>query len=502
MTGTIGFMSGAATRRRPSGAESTAGTLVTTAGPTIIASSTPGSAGSQNTISISGTGTILVNGLSPGGIGVIALYVIDHSVFQENSNSDWWGPITVSGVGATPLTSPLPVVRLSNNTLAASQASGTAIGTLSVTTGLHGGTIGAGAYTWTYAVSGTGSSNFQVVGGILQSAVTNLSGGPYTITITATPNLTISGGPFALSATITVGVGLSAPAQAAAAGFHSLVFSDDFTTTSTIATSAGATSGFNWYWWSQGVNSASQYNVNTTYVPGVTDGLSTATGASSGVLSLTTNNDGYSEALITVPQNATSATRTGTFNTGYMEAYLYATPIVPVGNGFFSNGDPAWWMFDVKSFSFVNGDFIAECDILEMYPSGDTGSTILSLQGLINWQANALVPTGTSDFSNLWPNDVSTNFGTPAAGWHKWGCLWQGNGTTGTVQFYLDDNLLVFPTMANVNPSGSQFILNHSGATPTTGLTAMPGAFMYLILGGSKSGWPLLVDWVRVWQTP
>lgn len=100
-------MKGPHRMKSPTLTESPDGTTVTTAGPVIVASSTPGVAGAQNSISISPSGTILVNGHSPGGIGVIELYKTNHSVYQFNG-TDWYGPITAKSTGPSPI--PTPVV--------------------------------------------------------------------------------------------------------------------------------------------------------------------------------------------------------------------------------------------------------------------------------------------------------------------------------------------------------------------------------------------------------
>lgn len=196
-------MAGALSRRR----EASAGTQITTVGPTFTASSTPGSPGSQWTVAIAPTTlAININGTPvPSTANVVELYYIDSTICQFNG-TQWYVGVTASSFG-TLLASgtPLPTISLSASTLPPSSASGTVIGVLSVTTGLPNGTIGTGAYTWSYALSGTGSSNFQVVGGNLQSAVANLTGGPYSLTVTATPSSTITGGPFTLAASISIG---------------------------------------------------------------------------------------------------------------------------------------------------------------------------------------------------------------------------------------------------------------------------------------------------------
>lgn len=186
--------------------ESSNPTAVTTVGPAINASPTPGSAGSGNLLTITSGGQIALNGVvisaySPTA-GVTELYYIDHTCWQFNG-TNWYGPVTATSPGnSTPVTSPVPLVSLSNNTLAANSASGTTVGVLSVTTGLPSGAIGTGAYTWTFALSGTNAASFQVASGALETAVANLATGTYTFTVTATA--TGVTGSYTLAVTVTV----------------------------------------------------------------------------------------------------------------------------------------------------------------------------------------------------------------------------------------------------------------------------------------------------------
>lgn len=96
--------------------ESPAGTTVTTVGPSINASPTPGSAGGGNVLTITAGAQIALNGTTLGGANVIKLYytgastgangALSHSAYQENASLNWFGPITASSVGAQ-VSSPL-----------------------------------------------------------------------------------------------------------------------------------------------------------------------------------------------------------------------------------------------------------------------------------------------------------------------------------------------------------------------------------------------------------
>jgi hypothetical protein len=187
------------------GGESTDGTSVTTVGPAINASPTPGSTGSGNLLTITSGGQIALNGVVisaySGTSGVVELFYLDHTAWQFNGTS-WFGPITATSPGGGPVTSPIPTISLSGNVVETSSPVGTTVGALSVTTGLPNGTIGSGAYTWTLTLSGTNAGDFQVYSGNLQTAVSSLAAGSYTLTVTATnPGVT---GSYTLPVTVMV----------------------------------------------------------------------------------------------------------------------------------------------------------------------------------------------------------------------------------------------------------------------------------------------------------
>jgi hypothetical protein len=82
-------------------AESPPDTLVTTVGPSINASPTPGSAGTGNALTITAGAQIALNGTVLGGANVIALYYNgNHTAYQQNTSLNWFGPITASGTGS------------------------------------------------------------------------------------------------------------------------------------------------------------------------------------------------------------------------------------------------------------------------------------------------------------------------------------------------------------------------------------------------------------------
>lgn len=184
-------------------AESQDGFSVPTNGASINASTTAGSAGSGNVITIVG-GQIAVNGTVIGGAAVTALYYIGHTAFQFGSGA-WYAPITAGGTGTGPVAAPQPTVALSNLTVA-NGVSGATVGAISTATG-------AGTFSFSYTLSGTNASSFAVSGGNLVTA-SALAAGSYSVTITAT-NAAILNGPWSTSFTISAGsnAGVSFPAS-------------------------------------------------------------------------------------------------------------------------------------------------------------------------------------------------------------------------------------------------------------------------------------------------
>lgn len=286
--------------------------------------------------------------------------------------------------------------------------------------------------------------------------------------------------------------GPAVPAQAAAAGFHTNVLNDDFTTTTTVAPNAAPTGGYNWYWDATGITSASQYNVNTAFIPGTTDGAPTASGASTGVLTISGTQNTFSSGLKSTFQTQVGANKAGSWNHGYFEAYLQFNRIVQ-GSGGPSGGWPAFWLWAVEALSPVSGQITAECDIMEYFPAGTAGATGTFISTMHNWANTNFAAAGTDDFNTNGSNVPGTQ--PSNSGWHTYGCLWQGNGTTGTVQFYIDN---VLQTMSGTTTT---FTLTAANTSPTAGLSAMEADHMSIILG-SSNGWPINIDWVRVWQAP
>lgn len=421
--------------------ESPAGWTVPTNAASIVASDTPGSPGTGNSLTIVG-GQIDNHGVLLGGSSVIQLYYIDHCAFQFNG-TDWYGPITSGGTGALPLTSPLPTTSLSNSSLSAGQPSGTVVGTLSTTTGLPSGTIGTGAYTWTYTLTGAGSGNFAISGSNLQTAIANLSGGPYSFTVRAT-NAAVSGGAFfTLSVTIAIGTGFVAtPID----GTYALTFDEEFN---------GSAYDSN-VWWNQ--LNTTWYNANS----GTTPANVTVSG-SAAILALTLRTPGNFTSYDGVLMFTKTAVADGNAGNWYIEARCRLP--APNNTGFW----PAFWLNH-----FPDGTF-PEVDINEWYGN----------------QPNNLPATYHDPGGIAVGGSPDVGLGNLGNSYHVYGFLW----TPSVLTWYVDG--VVFFTMNNgangasisTGPYQCLLQINANGFDPANTMSAttnLPGLFK--------------VDYVHVYQ--
>lgn len=411
--------------------ESPAGWTVPTNGPSIVASNTPGSPGTSNILTIIG-GQIYNNGVLLGGGGVIQLYYIDHCAFQYNG-VDWYGPITSTSTGVPPLTSPLPISSLNNSSLAASQPSGTIVGTLSTTTGLPNGTIDTGAYTWTYTLSGAGS-NFIISGSSLESGVANLSGGPYSFTVLASNAAVSSGATFSLPVTITVGSGsVATPID----GTYALIFDEEFNGTTVDSSMWWNQTDPTWYSSTAGITAAN---------------VSVAGSAVTCALTLRTpgNYTSYDGVLMFTKDAAAD----GSAGNWYAEARCR----LPAANntGFW----PAWWFNH-----YPDGTF-PEIDCNEWY----------------GYQPNNLPATYHDPNNNQFGVSPNVGLGNLGNGYHVYGFLW----TPTVLRWYIDG-----VQYASVNNGASGIVIstgpyqcllqiNANGfdsANVMSGTTNLPGLF-------------------------
>ena len=271
------------------------------------------------------------------------------------------------------------------------------------------------------------------------------------------------------------------PAPAATYGYNTLKLWDDFTSLSTIDVNNTLAPGFNWY---------IQNSQGKTYTqaPGCckVDGT---------ILTFTpkTNLGGW---LCTCGW------------TGISPNYTVGNAIAPTGAYFEArmssagrdtNGPwwPAFWLYDnqitiniaaANNFPW-NGNHYAEIDIMEKFGVDTTVlSTVWDWSGFT--QPSTPIAAGTH-----FPASGTLNF----ADFHTYGCLWvpaSKNGGTGLIQFFID----------GVHQAGIDVTYSQTGASPEGNGTI--GQFYCLdtsVLGynlqiGSGAAWPILVDYVMVWQ--
>jgi uncharacterized protein (TIGR01370 family) len=271
----------------------------------------------------------------------------------------------------------------------------------------------------------------------------------------------------------------SPPAQAAAAGFNTLVFSDDFTSTSTVTLTNSGTPRpqFSWFPAAWGGNlTSTNVQVNTTWTAadanmqaqGVSPTSPTLANASAagGIVKL---QGGASNAtLISVDGASLTLPTTGVWNTGYFEAYIQYRP-GDLNATSSARGWPAFWAWtvtDLRGLGFGGSTFsgpYTEVDFWE-YATIATGT----------WGGGAFHGSMSGGYSYTTPGVTIDN------NWHTIGCRW----TTTAVDFYYDNNHVGTTTApSSTLAGGQQFIMLGCGLYITQPLAI-----------------PMFVDWVRVWQ--
>lgn len=270
-----------------------------------------------------------------------------------------------------------------------------------------------------------------------------------------------------------------APGPAAAAGYNTLTFSDDFTSSSTIAPTKTTSSGYNWYW---GLQAATSGNPTTCWSMNTTAMASSISNGNSGGGSYASINGGIltitgpafpNDALMTIPGwalNTGGAVRpaAGNWQYGYFEGYLqFNTTHI---TGVQANGWPAFWMWGAEGLNsegFVSSALNAtttEFDLIEAFGTIFGG-------GAGSWGSAVHQPAGSTTV-------YSTSLTNADNNWHQYGILW----TPGNIAFYLDNAL-----QGSHSTSGWSIATQH----------------MFMIMGtGNQSGGQMNVDWVRVWQAP
>jgi hypothetical protein len=206
----------------------------------------------------------------------------------------------------------------------------------------------------------------------------------------------------------------------------------------------------------------------------------------------------WADALMTLPSSQNGATGAGTFKRGYFEARMQFGHIVagagaPAGAGP-TGGWPSFWSFQSALGAASAGVQSSEVDFMESYPGGTAGANSTYAHTMHNWISNSGGYTATDQYNTNANNFDSAHQGADDA-WHTHGCLWTGDDTTCQISFYMDNILLTSPASG-----GTQFFNYNTSMAHTAGMNALPPAHMILHLGCATSGWPVNVDFVRVWQ--
>jgi hypothetical protein len=285
------------------------------------------------------------------------------------------------------------------------------------------------------------------------------------------------------------------------------------------------------------VNTGTVYAVGgslTSTAPASPTGAQTATGV------LTINGNA---AISTVPTNGTRAAAStpyspmqNSFQHAYYEARIQVNPHQTVSGGW-----PAFWSWGTNQFynaeleaqwdagspanAAPNYLVVAENDFVETHPYVFTlnGATynFYGINTLHTWSNRRDISnTGSNNINQMQSlSGTSENIFAAATdgNWHTYGCLWVlTSGTAGTssaqgyVEYYLDNNLIAhasgvtrYLTGVGTGTSSGAVQTNPAGivtyTAPEGGLDAQEMEHMFIILSAA-SGWPINVDWVRVWQ--
>lgn len=257
----------------------------------------------------------------------------------------------------------------------------------------------------------------------------------------------------------------NAPSPAAAAGFTKTVFCDDFDSLSTIDVNTTGAPGYNWYTRlprREGRTPQSDYSVANS------------------VLSVTAPNT-YNFALTSMD------VQTGNGNAwtfGYFEARLSFDPNAAPKSG----GWPAWWSNSAYHLRYDppghSGHYM-ELDFFE----GNTTVRTQFAGTLHEWANNGAIHYQNSNYIP----PVKVNW----ANWHTVGVLW----VPGKIDWYLDGKKLEeqkYSANGLPQPLARTMIRGPEPVGLFSSLdTEKLGEQMIL---GSAQGWPLNVDWIRVWH--
>ena len=246
------------------------------------------------------------------------------------------------------------------------------------------------------------------------------------------------------------------PPQATAAGFTSLLFNDDFDSSSTIAPTRAGT-GFNWWPPTQGMPTLTVANSELTMTA-----------------DFTPNGGGLASLL-----NTGVSPGPNVFRHVYFEARMKYPGSAP---GSYVNGTGTWPSFWLLNSNWPNRSIFAEVDIMEAIPSPRSANQPCVLtQTIHNWTTNFA--------SDTTPNNWQSGLNVPAlpggnpgttdfSVYHKYGLLWVPDLLT----WYFDDQPYITQDVSNA--------AGHNLEANTDPL--------FIIIGTGRN-WTCAWDWIRVW---
>jgi hypothetical protein len=273
---------------------------------------------------------------------------------------------------------------------------------------------------------------------------------------------------------------VTAPPQAAAAGYTRLAFLSDFNNDGTLEISPDRVSaGYQWY---PAVQGTPTYTISNSELVVTADP--------------TPNGGGFSTVITEVKSLPDSSV----FRYAYFEAKMKYSNTNPFSFNPQTSRWPSFWSLN-SNWRNRTVNF-QEIDFQEAIPMGGTstnkpaGSTVQFPQSTHTWPANfgsgEISPSNTFPVATNVPAIPGGNPGCDFSVYHRYGMLWTPN----SIQFFFDD-------------VGYQTIDVSRGASGTGGLGANPDGYNLecagdplLVIIGTGAQWPCTWDWVRVWSRP
>lgn len=267
-------------------------------------------------------------------------------------------------------------------------------------------------------------------------------------------------------ATATKGALIAVPSPAAEAGYNTLTFDDEFDSLKTIDVNATKRQGYNWY-------------TDLPFGGGRT--LPPAYSISDGVLTVTSTSWTANWALSSFSPGGNVG---HSFQFGYFEARMRFDPAL----GSKSEGWPAFWSLSAGHAATDDQTHWAELDFFEAYTGGHGAYNGGFVGTVHDWAKGSTVHYQNS---NNWQSRPGVDYSQ----WHVYGCLWE----PGRVTWYFDGAPLItqsYSVDGTPDPPAKASLAIQRGVFHI--LDSEVGG-MALILGSSP-GWPMQVDYVRVWQ--